>query len=214
MNNLAIPGALGLVALDFFNADRMQVDYSSQLQSVEVNLVKKYCRANLLAGLRYVSLDEEFNIHPNDPMTGMSDYNIATRNNLYGAQIGMEIDRCWGRFGLDTVVKAGLYANDAKQRQFVTDFPAGLFIRNFFTQAPNSTSKANTAFVGEIGITGTYDLTCNLAFRAGYNMLWIEGVALAPNQLDFTNTPTSGTAVLTGGGLSLHGVTFGLEGRF
>ena len=47
-NNLAIPDALGLASLDFFNADRMQVDYSSTLQSLEVNFIKKFCHANLL----------------------------------------------------------------------------------------------------------------------------------------------------------------------
>lgn len=213
-NNLAIPDALGLVSLDFFNADRMQVDYSSALQSIEVNLVKKFCRANLLAGFRHLALDESFNIHPNDIQTGMSDYNIATKNDLFGVQIGMEIDRQCGRVGLDAVVKAGIYANDAEQRQFVMDFPSGLFLRDFATQGPVAASGTNAAFVGELGFSGTYDLTCNLTLRAGYNMVWIDGVALAPNQLDFTFTPTSGTTLLTGGGLFLHGASFGLEGRF
>jgi PAS domain S-box-containing protein len=42
----------------------------------------------------------------------------------------------------------------------------------------------------------------------------IEGVALAPNQLDFTNTPDSGTDVHTNGGVFFHGVNLGLEARW
>ena len=49
---------------------------------------------------------------------------------------------------------------------------------------------------------------------AGYNLLWIEGVALAPDQLDFTNTPTSGTGLTSSSGLFLHGFSAGLEGRW
>jgi hypothetical protein len=48
----------------------------------------------------------------------------------------------------------------------------------------------------------------------GYNLIWIEGVALAPDQLDFTNTTTSGSGIDTDGGVFLHGVNAGLEARW
>ena len=41
--------------------------------------------------------------------------------------------------------------------------------------------------------------------RLGYNMIWLSGVALAPDQWDFTNTATSGTTLVGGGGVFLHG---------
>ena len=33
--------------------------------------------------------------------------------------------------------------------------------------------------LGELGLGGTYQLTNHLAFRAGYQALWLEGVALS-----------------------------------
>ena len=59
-----------------------------------------------------------------------------------------------------------------------------------------------------------YELNKRVSVRAGYNLLWIEGVALAPDQLDFTFTSTSGTALNDGGGVFLHGVSVGIEARF
>ena len=50
--------------------------------------------------------------------------------------------------------------------------------------------------------------------RAGYNLMWIEGVATAPDQLDFTDTAQSGTIVQTKGGEFFHGVNLGLEARW
>ena len=44
----------------------------------------------------------------------------------------------------------------------------------------------------------------------GYNVMWVEGVALAPNQLDFTDTPTSGTELRSTGGVFFHGANAGV----
>jgi hypothetical protein len=68
--------------------------------------------------------------------------------------------------------------------------------------------------VGELGLSGTYQLTRVLTVRGGYNLMWIAGVALAPDQLDFTDLPSSGTALDRGGGIFLHGANVGLEARW
>lgn len=49
--------------------------------------------------------------------------------------------------------------------------------------------------------------------RAGYNLIRLAGVALAPDQWDFTDTLTSGSQLVGGGGLFLHGANLGLERR-
>jgi hypothetical protein len=225
-NSLAIPGDLGLASLDFFNAARFQVDYSTRLHSLELNLLREcdvregclgWCRrTSVLAGLRYLAWDEGFNIHPGDPDTGQSDYNIKTTNDLYGVQVGLQCDgeRSCRRLGWDAVAKVGVYGNDAQQTQYVNDFPMGFLLRDLATQAPVSTSGTSAAFVGELGVAATARITDRLTARIGYNMLWVEGIALASNQLDFTFTPTSGTTLRRGGGAFLHGLTLGVEGWF
>jgi hypothetical protein len=223
-DNLAIPGDLGLASNDFYNASIMRVDYSATLNSFELNglLTDCYCEEaadscsprlmrvlSLFAGFRYLNLDEEFNIRPTDFDEGTSDYNVRTENDLYGAQIGARIRRQRDRFGWDLTCKAGVFGNSAEQSQFVTDFPPPFELRTH-----RSRRGGNVAFVGELGWSLSYQLTPHWGVRGGYNLMWIEGVALAPDQLDFTRTPTSGTQLHSQGGLFLHGASVGVEGFF
>ncbi len=211
-NNLAIPGDLGLASLDFFAADTITLTYNSRLNNAELNHV--WLRGNnlsLLAGFRYVSLEDALNLQATDADTGTSNYNVTSRNNLYGGQVGARWARAqaWRRFGFDTTAKAGLFYNDASQTQFVEDFPGG----GFFLRPAVSSSGDALAFVGDINLSATYQLTNSWFVRLGYNFLWIEGVAVAPGQFDFTDTPASGTAT-NFDGLFLHGVNVGFEGRW
>ena len=99
-------------------------------------------------------------------------------------------------------------ANDAQQSQLVTDFPPGFVLRD----TPNVTA-GNVAFVGDLNFSAAYYLDDVWALRFGYNLLWIEGVALAQNQLDFTDTPDSGTTLRTAGFFA-HGINVGLQGTW
>jgi hypothetical protein len=50
--------------------------------------------------------------------------------------------------------------------------------------------------------------------RAGYNLIWIDGLALAPNQFAFSDTTTSGSNLVSGGGIFMSGANLGLEARW
>jgi hypothetical protein len=210
-DDLAIPGDLGLASLDFFAADRMVVTYQSQLNNFEVNYVRDCCGSDWqwLVGFRYLNLDEVFNIQSTDVNTGTSNYHIGTRNNLFGAQIGARMVRHCNRWGWDATGKIGLFGNDAEQHQFVSDFPPGFFLR-----PPRSDSAGQVSMVTDFNVSIVYKLNCTWSIRAGYNVMWIEGVATAPDQLDFTDTLTSGSSVVSNGGLFLHGANVGLEARW
>jgi hypothetical protein len=211
-DNLAIPGDLGLASIDFFNADRMIVTYDTRLNNAEINYVRENCCNDWawLVGFRYLSLDEVFNIRSDrDIDTGISNYNIRTSNDLFGAQIGARIVRRHCRWGWDATGKIGIFGNAADQTQFVTDFPPGFFLRD-----PVSARGGQVACVADINISGTYRLNETWGIRAGYNVMWVEGVATALDQLDFTDTPTSGSNLISTGGLFLHGANVGLEANW
>jgi hypothetical protein len=70
------------------------------------------------------------------------------------------------------------------------------------------------AFVGDLNLTAIYQINSVWGARLGYNVIFIEGVALAPDQLDFTNTPSSGSGIDTDGSVFLHGINAGLEARW
>jgi hypothetical protein len=61
---------------------------------------------------------------------------------------------------------------------------------------------------------GTFQLTDHLAMRCGYEVIWLDGAALAPRQIPVTNLGTGVASVDTSGNLVYHGASAGLELRW
>jgi hypothetical protein len=136
-------------------------------------------------------------------------YSVDTENNLYGGQLGGRFRRCSGPFSLESTAKAGVFANDMEQTQApIIDFP------NFVFRGWRTADDTDVAFVGDLNFTVIYHLCDLWGLRAGYNLIWLEDVALATNQLDFSNTPASGRTLDNDGGVFLHGVNLGIETRW
>ncbi|MCI0331735.1 MAG: BBP7 family outer membrane beta-barrel protein [Planctomycetes bacterium] len=217
-DSLMLPGDLGLQVNNFFGADEVDLQYESDLHSFEANLVRcccccdcaGHCRSiEWLAGFRYLNFDEDFSISAFDSAEGTTEYAVETDNHLYGAQVGSRYRRCRGAWSWEATGKAGIYGNDMEQSQDpIIDFPAFVF------RPGRESDDTDVAFVGDLNFTAVYQLTDIWGLRMGYNLIWIEGVALAADQLDFTNTPDSGTELEDGGGVFLHGVNVGAEARW
>jgi hypothetical protein len=222
----------------FVNMDRAQANYSSWVHSFEVNLPcccgccdecrnesgcgecrdesscgEVRCRSvEWFAGFRYMYLGEDLDISTQRTVSSRledGNYNIRTTNSLFGAQLGARLRRMGPRFGWETTGKAGIFGNAAQENQWATDFP------NHTVRPTVSSSGGGVAFVGELGLSALYRLTDVWNLRAGYNVMWIEGLALAPDQLDFNFASSpSGNQLHNGGGMFLHGVNVGLEARW
>jgi hypothetical protein len=208
-NNLALPGALGASSQDLFAADQMTLRYRSQIDNVEANFVRSYGNLSLLGGFRYLDLNEKLEIQAIDANSGTGYYRTHATNNLFGGQIGARYRVWWDRFGWDATGKAGAFGNYAQESQTANDSPMAVLIRT-----PRSATGGQAAFVGDLNVSGFYQLSPVWSLRAGYNVLWIEGVALAPNQVDYTNTPNSGRTLHMGSGVFAHGVNIGLMARW
>lgn len=241
--DLTFPRELGYVSNVFSDIGKARLDYWSALHSAELNLVHCHdccapcdkgpgdhcpasdgaCRRSCgtlewLAGFRYLHLQETFNIDaerqqttPGPTDTESGSYHVRTHNDLYGAHVGARVRRWGPRLGWEAVGKAGMFGNGAQQEQFVLDWAEG---GSFPRRSLTSAASGQVAFVGELNVTGIYRLTDVWSVRAGYNLLWIAGVALAPDQLDFTYLPTSGSQIRSDGTVFLHGVSSGLEARW
>jgi hypothetical protein len=217
-DSLTLPDDFGLQVNNFFAADEVTVRYESDLHSAEVNLVCCCCQCDgcgrcssleWLTGFRYISFDEEFSLRAFDSDEGTTTYAVRTRNDLYGAQLGARARQCVGRWSWETTGKAGIYGNDMGQLQSsIIDFPDVEY------RPAQGSRGGDVAFVSDFNISGIYRLNQCWGLRAGYNLIWIEGVALAPDQIDFTNVTGSGTRLVDGGGLLLHGANVGLEARW
>ena len=193
----------------------MAWDYATQLYNAEFNVRwNPCCQVTMLAGFRWVNLGEKLvgALEPPTIRTEPPFWDTTTNNNLYGLQVGADW-KIWqrGRFSIDGLAKAGIYDDNAEETTAVS------VIAKQVRQASTSTNHA--AFVGETGLQCTYQVTERLLLKAGYEAIWLEGVALAPGQVQETYCVVLPMSVQAMGvncnsGVFYHGATAGLEYSF
>jgi hypothetical protein len=202
-------------AQDHFDTQRMAWNYASRLYNAEVNVRwNPWRRVTVLAGFRWVNLSEELQ-GTLPPQRTVPFWDTQTKNNLYGFQIGAEgklLER--GRFSIGCTGKAGLFDDHAEETTTVSIY------RILFGES-DWTDRA--AFVGETRVQCKYQVTQRLSLRAGYEAIWLQGIALAPGQipntyshssLDPTKIYVQATGVNCSSHVFYHGATVGLEYSF
>jgi hypothetical protein len=212
---------LGVASNVFQDGVTVNMDYRSQLQGAEINFPCCSCcedpcgqyatSREWLLGFRYLRLNEDLHISGAKPVGSLIEtayYDVASRNDLYGGQFGVRLRRCRGQFSWEGTAKIGIYYDQAGQDQVFVDYP------NFFLRDPTSANGGSVACVSDLNLTAIYQLNDTWGLRVGYNAMWIQGVAMAPDQLDFSFASTSGADLNTAGGMFLHGVNVGLESRW
>jgi hypothetical protein len=205
---LGLPGDLGLLT-EFSGARLLQATYSSEIHDAELNYSWHHCCNALswIAGFRYFRLDDELDLTSTVTGTGLGAYNVRAVNDLYGGQLGARFNVCCHQFQWDCTAKAGAFGNDIESIQFAGPV-GGMTVRD------TRVFESHWAFVGEFSSNVSYYFCKNWCATAGFNVLWLDGVAFAPDQLDFTNTPTSGTAVNHDGNAMYVGGHVGVGVRF
>jgi hypothetical protein len=186
-SSLAIPGDLGLASLDFFAADQITLTYEARLHNAEFNYVRSLGDVSLLAGFRYLSLREEFNLRSTDLDTSTSDYNVRTTSDLcrFGGRALERLVRVLlvRLFRLEATGKAGLFTNAARQTQFVTDFPPAFLLRAGRSRPATRSLSWATSVCQRLSMTT----------RGPRGVTWSgSGVALAPTN---STSPTRPPAV-------------------
>jgi hypothetical protein len=215
---LSLPGAFGAATgLHFggfdnsgvpIQADTMNVDYSSTIDDGEVNYFwhPETPEVSWMVGFRYFHLAEAFDIFSTDTV-GSSEYKVRTLNDLFVGQIGVRFRHCFcERFEVDWTGKVGVFGDNEQSLQTVTNIGDPAI-------ADVSHREGHWAFIGSSSINGSYYLCKNWCVQGGYNCLFVDEVALAPDQLDFTDgpsTPAFGTTIHHGGRVFYHGAHLGL----
>ena len=174
--------------------------YRSNLDSAELNMrIDQSPRVTWLAGFRYLGLEELLNYDVT--VLGFLDNDIrwATANHLYGGQLGADLN-LWNLnspLAINSVMKAGIFGNDASNR-FSFDRPV-------LSTITGGADASDVAFVGEIDINFALHVTQHFALTGGYQLMWVDGVALSSDQaavaLDQVNVDT----ITTNGDLFYHG---------
>jgi hypothetical protein len=136
-------------------------------------------------------------------------WNTGTTNDLYGVQIGVDGTIVeFGRFSVGGMLKIGFFSNIAEQS-------TGVSLQKVVY--PSTATTARAAFASEASLRLKYRLAAGLTLKAAYEALWLDGVALAPGQIQETYSTASSVHALgvnRGSSVLFQGGTFGLEYSF
>jgi len=167
------------------------------------------CYPSYLIGIRGLAVNEKYDLlslgfGARDGIIG--DYDIKTHNNLIGLQIGADMifRRCKWNWGIKGKVGPYLNFSDQSSDIFISDFRVGPD-----TSARRAATKDDAALVAEFGFTGNYKPRPNISLRASYDFMWITGLALGPDQLDFD--VASPSRINDNGNIYYHGLSLTAE---
>jgi hypothetical protein len=183
-----------------------------RIQSAELNWRRRecWCPVTWLAGFRWVQWNQGLVLASTAPnLSAQNQVSTVTGNDLYGGQVGMDVG-LWNSgnwFTLNGIGKAGVFYNNAYQR-------TGGILENGTPWGPLGNDTARTAFFGELGLNATLAVTEWLAWRVGYSLFWLGGVAVPANQLNLVDPSISAAGINTSGSVFLHGVSTGIETRW
>jgi hypothetical protein len=207
--------------LIFDDVEQGRLNSSARIQSAELNWRQAVGPViTCLAGFRWVQWNEQMAAtyqfaNANPANLGSGSTTASTGNDLYGGQFGVDA-MLWDRGGpwkVTGLAKAGVYYNRAYQNSTAGFVPLPGFGPPY--ELPSvSASKDQIAFVGEAGLNSTYWLKSWLAWRVGYSLFWLNGVAVAPQQFALASYGAGTTTINTNGSVFLHGLTTGLEARW
>ena len=159
---------------------------------------------NVSAGFRWAGLDETFStglstVGPS--ALGLVGVTQDVSNQLWGFQMGIdgnyEYDDVWG---IDYFANIGVFGNK------IDTYNGTVFFNGDPTIAAGA-SSTETALLGELGLGVTHRIDTAVWVRAGYRVMWIDGVALAPDQLSRTSNwaVAPATTSVDTGTLLVHG---------
>ena len=177
---------------------------------------------SVLAGLRYIDLREDLSIvstenrlvAPTGSYVGTDGF--STKNQFFGAQIGVKAQQQFGQFDASGVAKVALGDNyqtvsingfSSAAGGFVTGGGAAPFaLGGIFSQITNIGQQTRNQFAvaPEAQVEVGYRLQSGVRFFAGYDFLYISNVVRPGNQIDTTINLTS-NPVINGVGTTLTG---------
>jgi hypothetical protein len=189
------------------------VNLSSRLQGAELNGVCNLwsgCsgRVDLLAGFRYLELNEglgiaeNLQVDPSVPVLGGTAFQLSdqfsTRNQFYGGQIGIRGELNSGNLFVNVLGKVALgsteQAVDVAGSTVITrpGQPPSVSNGGLLALPTNSGhfTRDQFAVVPELGITVGYQATKHLRAFVGYSFMYWSNVARPGDQIDRTVNPT------------------------
>lgn len=200
-------------AQDFFNADKASAEYKSQFQNGEVNYFYyitprrgDYFSGGWLAGVRYIHLTENLEIEFHKGFN-QSPYRVHVWNDIPAIQAGGTIG--WNPtrvLSWDLTVKIGMGFDRSRQHTYWGD------VNNTVVLGDYTKRGFSLPFLAGASISLTYQPWRFLNVHASYEGTYLNGIALAPDQLN--KNPSQHHHIRTYGQALMHGATVGLTFTF
>jgi hypothetical protein len=172
----------------------------------------------LIIGPRLANVNEDFQLttsRANVPASEFSgQYTINAANWLLGCNIGGELISqnefyYWGLRGRAAPALTFASTNQTAYGVNTTGTPTSPTTSVVFEQEATRTSAG---FIGDLTLLAGWQVTPNFSLQAGYDFLWVAGMATATRQFDLDQRDTR--PINTGGQTFYNGFSFGFNGSW
>jgi hypothetical protein len=163
-----------------------------------------------IGGFRWANLQDQAVLAiPQSGSPESSTYTVDAASNLFAAQVGTRGRMAFERWAVEGWMKIGIAGTMLSQSQTIFDpLPQTPF------RPSASSDKAGMGMIADMNLSAIYRFNDVWGLRVGYNLIWLTGVALAPDQFDFSSSQTGGTNLNGSGSMFLSGANLGLEARW
>ena len=233
----AIPQATGVSvggqpATDYLtNLSGQQIGRSDVVNDVEINWVyslwdrpeflprDRAINLMWLVGFRYFGVGDQLTLRntPGDASLGDLDFDVATANNIYGAQVGSKFDwRFLPRLRLNVVPKFMIGGNAITNTSGLEQADGGYATFD----SDGSPVKVHStlgvfSWLGSVDTSLAWDVTDHWSLWLGYRVVGVGNIAQADAQWPATITsPGSLSGITAGSSTIVHGGFAGFEGRY
>ena len=170
----------------------------------------------LIVGTRLANVNEDFSLTSTRPGTSTDEfggrYVINAANWILGLNLGGELVSqnefyYWGLRG--RAAPALSFANTSQSAVGINTTSTGPQGGTNFT---SEAGRTGAGFLGDLTLFAGWQVTPNFSFQAGYDFLWVAGMATATRQFNLDNRDTN--AIDVGGQTFYNGVSFGFYGSW
>jgi hypothetical protein len=172
----------------------------------------------LIVGTRLATVNEDFQLkssRTNVPASQFSgQYTVNTQSWLLGLNIGGELisQNEFYYWGIRGRAAPALSFNDMSQSAFGVNTTGTPQSSQGTINNLSSGTRTGAGFIGDLTLLAGWQITPNFALQAGYDFLWIAGMATATRQFNLDNRDTN--AIDVGGQTFYNGVSFGFNGSW
>jgi hypothetical protein len=198
-------GNFQLGSFSNFGATDLRGQDRTELENIEINWLHPVNdRFTFIAGFRSIELHDQLSYLVTFPGFNAA-YSWDEQNHLYGGQVGGKFSFFDGNspWLFDVTGKAGAYGTASENAFDLRPNTGGSF--------PGGANAVDSSFVGELDFKLGYRLTEHISVYGGYQLLWIDTVALASDQAANATRDFAQNVISPNQDIFYHGAQCGVE---